>query len=382
MPRRIRVLTAGLAVLWLAGAAGAAPAPEDTPLPEGKETTVACRMEDGGKEWHYRVYIPQGYQAEADAGRTYPVLVISSPGGNARMGLMADWIKRNGFLAIMLVEAKNGPWEPIINNFQAAYADARRRLRMNPTLVFGTGFSGGARAASMYNHLLIKMQCPPMSGVVLQGAGTAGDATLADLVKAKVPTAFVAGCKDGNRTELSGLKARIPAPLLMHRQFDGGHQWAPKEVVESCLDWVWSLAWRNPRTQLTKADLLARVDEVLEASGGGRLSPLQQYNRLASLKQMAARQRLAADAAGKAAVKRIAAELAKRSADANLKKELAARNAYGKVAAREAQLESSGQVGPQAREYLAMQYGKVAEWFPGTEYGNRAAEKAKAPAGG
>ena len=37
---RIQVLTAGLGVLWLAGAAGAAPAPEDTPLPEGKETTV------------------------------------------------------------------------------------------------------------------------------------------------------------------------------------------------------------------------------------------------------------------------------------------------------------------------------------------------------
>jgi len=376
-----RSLTVGLILLVSVGLAGAGPAPQDIPLPEGKETTVPCHVNEGGKEWHYRVYIPEGYDDEANAGRTYPALVISSPSGKAKMGRMADWIKSHRFLAIMLVEAKNGPWDPIINNFQAAYADARQRLRINPTLVFGTGFSGGARATSMYNHLLIEMKAPPMAGVILQGAGTASGATLSDLANAKVPTAFVAGRKDSNRSEGAGLKARIPSALFMERQFDGGHQWAPKEVVEECLDWVWATAWQNPRTRLSKADLAAQADEVRASAEAGRLAPLQQYDRLTALKQVADRQRLAKDTEARDTLKGIADQLAALSADPGFKKELAARNAYQKVAAREAQLQAAGTVPPRAQTYLATQYGEVAERFPDTEFGRRAGERARALTG-
>src|SRR5438128_1705896 len=66
-------------------------------------------------EYHYDLYLPPGYHSDSKA--LFPVLFVASPGGKARLGAMAERVKRDRFIAVMLMESKNGPWEPGIANF-------------------------------------------------------------------------------------------------------------------------------------------------------------------------------------------------------------------------------------------------------------------------
>lgn len=82
----------------------------DTPLPEDTVTRIEC--EYNGSTYHYDLYIPVGYGSNLAA--EFPVLFVFSPGGNATMGNMENWLRNKKWLAVMLVESRNGPWEPII----------------------------------------------------------------------------------------------------------------------------------------------------------------------------------------------------------------------------------------------------------------------------
>jgi hypothetical protein len=81
--------------------------PLELALKEGVETRIACDHNGGFSKYsgiyHYKVWLPKGYNA--DPKKTWPALFIASPGGNATMGNMADWIKRHGYIAIMLEES-------------------------------------------------------------------------------------------------------------------------------------------------------------------------------------------------------------------------------------------------------------------------------------
>ena len=77
-------------------------------------------------------------------------MFIASPSGNASMGAMAERLKSGGYVVVMLVESKNGPWGPIVGNFLAAHDDVVQRVRIQEGLKFATGMSGGARASSVF----------------------------------------------------------------------------------------------------------------------------------------------------------------------------------------------------------------------------------------
>ncbi len=79
-------------------------------------------------EYHYDLYLPPGYRANADD--VYSCLFVASPGGKAGLGAMADRVKRDRFVAVMLVESKNGAWEPGVADFCAAHDDVIKRVRV------------------------------------------------------------------------------------------------------------------------------------------------------------------------------------------------------------------------------------------------------------
>ena len=66
--------------------------------------------------YHYNVYVPAGYNTNKD--RKYACLFIASPGGNAELGNVKNWVKSKEWIVVMLVESKNGdtPW-PAFSNF-------------------------------------------------------------------------------------------------------------------------------------------------------------------------------------------------------------------------------------------------------------------------
>ncbi len=101
--------------------------------------------------YHYKLWLPKGYGAAP--ARQWPCMFVMAAGGNASMATMESWLKSNGFIVVLLVEAKNGSWSPIIGNFLAAHDDVIKRVRVADGQKYATGQSGGARASSVFVQL-------------------------------------------------------------------------------------------------------------------------------------------------------------------------------------------------------------------------------------
>ena len=234
--------------------AKAAPTPLDLPLAEEKEATIECELtqnvphssvpvfsspkdsESAKGTYHYKLWLPKGYLA--DPQRCWPCMFIMSPGGNASMGSMAARLKSDGFVVVMFVEAKNGPWPPIVGNFLSAHDDVIKRVRIQEGLKFATGFSGGARGSS----LLVQLR-PGFTGVICQGAGFFYDDKKKYYVAGvrKIPgfaVALTMGDKDNNSRELGELKSALGPVPLHEYPFAGTHQPAPADVFNEALTWV------------------------------------------------------------------------------------------------------------------------------------------------
>ncbi len=227
--------------------------PLNQSLPEETETTITCELteaprasqvpvfekqkeaDDARGTYHYKLWLPKGYNS--DASKRWPCLFIMSAGGNATMGPMAPWLKANGFVVVMLGEAKNGPWEPIVGNFLAAHDDVVKRLRIAEGRKYATGQSGGARGSSVFVQLR-----PGFGGLILQAAGAAqknGQYQIAELRRnAQLRIALTMGNSDQNKGEAAQMQALFPRQRLKVFEFNGGHQWAPAEVFAEAMAFV------------------------------------------------------------------------------------------------------------------------------------------------
>lgn len=229
--------------------------PLDAPLEEENETLVTCELThapgpgetrifaspadaDTAKGiWHYKLWLPKGYLA--DAFKKWPCMFIMSPSGNASMGAMADHLKAKGYVVVMLIESKNGPWGPVMGDFLAAHDDVIKRLRIEEGKKFATGQSGGARGSSLFVQAR-----PGFGGVILQSAGAASVNGVYDVQgmqrNGKLNVAMTMGNADNNnKNEVDRMKAALNSPArFADFEFPGGHVWAPKEVFEQAITWV------------------------------------------------------------------------------------------------------------------------------------------------
>lgn len=224
------------------------------PLVENEEMTIVCELTEAPRPreipvidsaksaaetkgtYSYRLWLPEGYLA--DGKKQWPCMFIMSPGGNAKMGSMAETLKKKGFVVVMLVEAKNGPWEPIVGNFLAAHDDVVKRVRVAEGRKYATGMSGGARGSSIFVQAR-----PGFGGLILQAAGPADDSHGVYQISGikrnpKLSVAMTMGRDDRNAGEAGKMKGALPASRFRVFEFDGGHSWAPPEVFEQALDWV------------------------------------------------------------------------------------------------------------------------------------------------
>ncbi len=267
-----QVLAAALCLWCAALGAHAVTTPLITPLEEQKEILITCELTQAPKRaevpvlsakdcdavkgtYHYKLWLPAGYLA--DKQKAWPCLFIASPGGKAGMGQMATWLKASGYVAIMLVESKNGPWAPIAGNFLAAHDDVVKRVRIQEGLKLATGMSGGARAASLF----VQMR-PGFSGLVLQAAGGAfDDKGQYHVSKLKgspgVCVAMTMGDKDSNKGEVARMKAAVGASRFNAFPFEGAHGWAPQETFENAINWVEQQIYRRSDTPAAVKKLLA-----------------------------------------------------------------------------------------------------------------------------
>ena len=213
-----------------AGADDFRPTPADAPLAAGGLTRITC-LYRGTDPYHYQLWLPADYASTPTLAR--PTLFIAAPGGKATMGEMADWIRRHGYIAVMLEESRNGDWEPTVGNFLAAHDDVVKRVRVAEGRKVATGMSGAARACSVFVGLR-----PGFGGLLFQAAGYAavGPNGASPLPGIKVPAiAATFGEKDPNYAEGPRMK-RLFGDRMELFEFRGGHQWAPQATVEEALD--------------------------------------------------------------------------------------------------------------------------------------------------
>jgi hypothetical protein len=213
--------------------------PLTAPLKDGAETRITCVFKGAGKNgaaagtYHYTLWVPEGYSA--DPKKTWKTIFIADPNGKAKLGAMGDWIKAHGYIAVMLEESKNGDWGPIVGNFLSAHEDVLKRMRVADGKKVATGFSGGARASSLFVTI-----APGFGGLIFQGAGCSdinpdGSYVVKDIKVKTVAATF--GKKDMNYKEAAKLKKAFGSRIEVF-EFEGGHQWAPKDVIEKALDEV------------------------------------------------------------------------------------------------------------------------------------------------
>jgi hypothetical protein len=226
--------TAGAKVVGPAPTRAAAddfrPTPMDAPLTAGGLTRITCLFR-GTDPYHYQLWLPADYASAPTRARS--ALFVAAPGGKATMGAMADWIRRHGYIAVLLEESRNGDWEPTVGNFLAAHDDVVKRVRVAEGRKVATGLSGGARACSVFVGLR-----PGFGGLLFQAAGyaTVGPNGASPLPGIRVPAiAATFGEKDPNYAEGPRMK-RLFGERMELFEFRGGHQWAPKETVEEALD--------------------------------------------------------------------------------------------------------------------------------------------------
>ena len=185
--------------------------------------------------YHYKLWLPHGYLAQPH--RYWPCVFIASPFGNARMGNMAETLKRT-HVVVMLVESRNGPWPPTIGNFLAAHDDVVRRIRIRE----GRKDRDRTfrRRAGQFDF---RSDTPGISPVsILQGAGVARDGQQCVFYFYHLRTiqsmlfAMVIGENDPRRTEISEMQHQIAPDHLAVLLFHGGHQWAPADSFAKALE--------------------------------------------------------------------------------------------------------------------------------------------------
>jgi hypothetical protein len=180
---------------------------------------------------HYRLHLPADYH---DGGeKSYPVMFIAAPGGHAEMGAMRAALERDRWIVAMMVESRNGSniWTV---NFTAAHADLMQRARVQKNMLFCTGMSGAAKVCSVYPQIR-----PGFQGMILQAAGPWGARTFYQPGNEDLLVYGTFGTHDPNFHHGRSIRLSLPDGVRrMVEIWEGGHDWAPEQVIERALDWT------------------------------------------------------------------------------------------------------------------------------------------------
>ena len=323
-------------------------------------------------EYHYDLFIPKGYNDEPEA--RFPCVFIASASGNAKLGGLSNRVKRERFIAVMLVESKNGPWEPIVGNFCAAHDDVIKRVRIAEEFKYMTGQSGGARATTLCTTLR-----SGFIGICLQAAGNWSAWTCVQ-TNPSMAVCLTMGVNDKNQSEVPKLTRTIP-PKTPFRiiYFNGGHAWAPQDQLDMAFDWLEQWTYFNapaPSSATAKA-FYARYFSDLMDQKKTAASDFEKYELMERADKLATVRGLSSDKVLGAQIKTLHQDLLELGKSPAIKKEMVARTAYEKVASAEDLGLSQANKADALKTMLdkaSAAYQGVADKYPDTAY----AAKAKA----
>ncbi|HKQ76353.1 MAG TPA: hypothetical protein VJ810_21845 [Blastocatellia bacterium] len=228
-PRKIRLLT--MAVAFLASPlACLIPLAQTQELPAGKVIERVVCLKDTSQS--YALYLPPDYTPD----RQWPVIYAFDPGGRGVRPVerFKDAAGKYGHVIIGSNNSRNGPGVPLSAILSALFDDTQARFSIDANRVYTTGFSGGARVASIVAQSLEGR----IAGVILCGAGFSQGRGPAKPLS--FPVFGVAGSEDFNWAELRQLNRTLDSIGSVNRfvTFDGDHAWAPPDFFTMAVEWM------------------------------------------------------------------------------------------------------------------------------------------------
>lgn len=169
----------------------------------------------------YSIYIP-----ESTGDAKLPLLVLFDAHGNTVPALemyktLADKYK---FAMAGFETSENGvPFEQFSRKFKPWLSELADIAPIDTSMLFLSGFSGGARVASLFDNFISHVK-----GIALCGAGPANQQTW---VKSETPYMAFCGSGDFNYLELMSLQSQVSKmKTLPITVFIGKHEWPPAEI--------------------------------------------------------------------------------------------------------------------------------------------------------
>lgn len=204
---------------------------------KGKITRkVVCKADEGQS---YALYLPAAYTKE----KKWPVLFAFDPAarGTLPLKLFKAAADKYNYIIVCSNNARNGPWQDIINAMKAVWRDTKERFSIDYNRIYTTGFSGGARGAAAFPHVIGK----PIAGIIASGAGLP-----TELKAEQVKPSFyygIVGLEDFNYKEFSRLGRELTRAGVDHviDVIEGPHTWAPEEVCLRAIDWMEAAAMKR-----------------------------------------------------------------------------------------------------------------------------------------
>ncbi|HWS70474.1 MAG TPA: hypothetical protein VN605_00090 [Thermoanaerobaculia bacterium] len=220
----------------------------------------------------YAVYLPTTYEA----GQHRPLLFVFDPRrrGAFAAELFREAAEQYGWIIASSNDTRSDEaWEPNVVAVKAMLPDVLQRFSPDPRRIYATGFSGGAMVAWW-----LAQKTNGIAGII----GCSGRlADPHDTDKVSFDWFGTAGDRDFNYSETRIIDAKLEAIHANHRTaiFEGGHRWAPKELIAEAAGWLELQAMRRGTRTRDEAMIRRLLDADLAAAKALDAQPLAQLRR-------------------------------------------------------------------------------------------------------
>ena len=220
----------------------------------------------------YAVYLPTTYEA----GQHRPLLFVFDPRrrGAFAAELFREAAEQYGWIIASSNDTRSDEaWAPNVIAVKAMLPDVLQRFSPDPRRIYATGFSGGAMVAWW-----LAQKTNGVAGII-GCSGRLADPRDAD--KVSFDWFGTAGDHDFNYSETRGIDAKLDAIHVNHRTaiFEGGHRWAPKELLSEAMGWLELQAMRRGTRPRDEAIIRRLLDADLAAANTLDTQPLAQLHR-------------------------------------------------------------------------------------------------------
>jgi len=192
--------------------------------------TVVCK-EDPDKS--YALFLPSAYTPEKE----WPILYALDPAarGHIPVELFLSAAEEYNYILVGSNDSRNGPWQHTIQSLIVLWNETNERFAIDKKRIYVAGFSGGARAASIFSRVIMH----PVAGIIACGAGLAKSLIKPEQIHPAYYLGIV-GMEDFNHREMAILNDQLGQQEVAHRLIihEGGHDWPPAKTCLRAIEWL------------------------------------------------------------------------------------------------------------------------------------------------